>query len=153
MRTVSSLESFHSGLNRSMVKKGHFFKFVVGLKLHESRKADNMFNLVHGKMPNNQLHPKHPWDQERDNKIKHFIKLLCDKKLSIKGFLQGMASDKNCMFIINTNIFVIVHLFVKIYGFVFVESSTFAFLLSFWCFWNCISIPGSSISISFLSSL
>lgn len=100
MRTVSSLESFHSSANRSMPKKGNFFRCVVGLRLIESRKADTMMNLVNNIMPENQLERKHSWDRERDQRIKHFTELICKKKIPIKEFLQEISSDKNCMYFI-----------------------------------------------------
>lgn len=98
MRTVSSVESFHSALNRAMGKNSHFFKLVVGLKLVESRKADKMFNLLHKPLPSNQLNRKHIWDVERDQKIKNLTELLCKDKISIIEFLRTL-SDENSMYI------------------------------------------------------
>lgn len=96
MRTVSSLEAFHSSLNRSMPKRSNFFKFIDGIKLHESRKTDRMFNLFNN-IVSSILKRKHKIDQERENKIKNFTRLLDDKQITIEKFLQAMAADKNCM--------------------------------------------------------
>lgn len=96
MRTVSSLESFHSAVNRTVPKKSHFFKFTMGLKYHECRKADKMLNLVRDLIPKNQLQKKHLRDQVRENKINHFTKLLCSEDISVREFLLAMAKDENC---------------------------------------------------------
>lgn len=93
MRTVSSLESFHSALNRSMSANSHFFKFVIGLKIHESRKADKMYNLLHNRMPKNQLKRKHRADKQRDERINHISKLFSEKRISLKEFLTMAAEN------------------------------------------------------------
>lgn len=80
-----------------MAKNAHFFEFVVGLKLHESRKADKMHNLLKNVMSNNQLERKHPKVRMRDGKIADLTKLLDEKKISIKEFL-AMSADENSMF-------------------------------------------------------
>lgn len=96
MRTTSSLESFHSALNRSMEKKSNFFKFMVGLKLYESRKVDQMYSLLNNNQPKKQFEPKLCKDRERHNKINHYTKLFEQKKINIKEFLVGMATDGKC---------------------------------------------------------
>lgn len=56
MRTTSSVEGFNSFLNRSVRLRDHFFKFVESLRLHESRKTDELFNIIHDKvLPKKQL--------------------------------------------------------------------------------------------------
>lgn len=96
MRTTSSLESFHSALNRSMQKQSNLFMFLVGLKLHESRKVDRMYELTNNVQPKKQFEPRHREDRKRNEKIKHHSKLFEDKKISIKEFLLRMAADAKC---------------------------------------------------------
>lgn len=89
MRTTSSLESFNAVLNRSIAKRPNFYKFVERLKLHESRAADQMYNAVHGLQKC--LEPHHEKDRQRAEKIKHFTKLICNRKLTPQEFLNAMA--------------------------------------------------------------
>lgn len=91
MRTISSLESMHSMLNRSLAQKKHFFKFVECLRVHESRKADNFFSLLNG-LPATRFQ-RNMKNQRRDDKIKHFTALLLKKTLDVKQFSQAMADD------------------------------------------------------------
>lgn len=99
MRTTSFLEGFNSVLNRTIAANPNFYYFVERLQNHESRKADEMSNLVHDPLPKNQFRPKHKKDQERDMKIKHNTELLCAGKLSVAGFLEAMASVDDCTYI------------------------------------------------------
>lgn len=96
MRTTSSLESFHSAMNRSMEKKSNFFKFLVGLKLYESRKVDRMYELIKNVQPEKHFGARLHEDRERDNKIKQYTKLFEDKQINVKEFLIGMANDGKC---------------------------------------------------------
>lgn len=94
MRTTSSLESFHSVLNRSMAKKSHFYRFVRGLKIHESRKAEKMFNLIHHKVPSDVV-PRHRRDRERAERIKINTNLFCEIFLNIMEFFEALSIDEN----------------------------------------------------------
>lgn len=93
MRTTSSLESFNSALNRSIPKKANFFTFVERLKLHESRKAEDMHNLVNDKLPKNQYERKHYCDQKREEKIRFNTELLHKGIINTSGFLAAMADE------------------------------------------------------------
>lgn len=97
MRTTSSLESLHSALNRSFKQKEHYFKFIECLRLHESRKADQFFNLLHG-LPATRFQRNFK-NQRREIKIKYFTDLLVvDKTITVEQFLHGMANDQDCMY-------------------------------------------------------
>lgn len=96
MRTISSLESFHSVLNRSCTQKNHFFKFVEALRLHESRKADQFFTLIQG-LPATRFQ-RNFRNQQRENQIKYYTDLLSNKTFDVKQFLQAMADNRNCMY-------------------------------------------------------
>lgn len=93
MRTTSSLEAFNSALNRSIPKKANFFTFVERLKLHESRKADQMCNLINDSLPQNHYERKHERDQKREEKIQFYTELLCSGKINTRGFLGAMADE------------------------------------------------------------
>lgn len=94
MRTTSSLESFNAYLNRSIAKRGHFFKFIVNLKMHESRKADTMSSLITDTVPDAQYQRRKIRDQKRDAKIKMNTDLLKNEKISVAGFLNAMSSEE-----------------------------------------------------------
>lgn len=47
MRTTSTLEGFHSKLNKTIAKDPNFFEFVEKLKMHESKCADTMHSVIH----------------------------------------------------------------------------------------------------------
>lgn len=96
MRTISSLESFHSALNRSITHKKHFFKFIECLRLHESRKADQLFALIHG-IPATRFQ-RNARNQQREEKIKRLTNLLLKETYSVKQFLKAMADDGNCTY-------------------------------------------------------
>lgn len=93
MRTTSSLEGYNSVLNRSVPKTGIFFKFVERLKIHESRKADEMFNLITSNTPPKHYMPKHLKDRRRDEKIRNNTDLLKRGVIDTYGFLDAMASE------------------------------------------------------------
>lgn len=98
MRTTSSLESFNAVLNKSIAKRANLFKFIPRLRLHESRKADEMYHLAHDILSPDQFMRRKKKDRIRDEKIK----LLTSKYLKgnitnqkIVSFLDEMALDKH----------------------------------------------------------
>lgn len=95
MRTTSSLEGFNSILNRTIA---NFYRFVERLRIHESRKADEMIDLVRD-LSKKHLQPRHKKDQDLDQKIKHNTSLLCAKIISIVDFLNAMTSVDDCKYI------------------------------------------------------
>lgn len=95
MRTTSSLESFNAVLNRSIAKKANFFKFLERLKLHESRKADDMHSRAHHTLPEKHFKRRHLRDQERENKIRSLTTLLESGAISTGDFLQAMANESS----------------------------------------------------------
>lgn len=98
MRTTSSLEGFNSILNRTIAKHSNFYRFVERLRIHESRRADEMINLVRDQSSKKHLEPRHKKDQDRDQKIKHHTSLLCNNKVSIADFLNAMTSVDDCTY-------------------------------------------------------
>lgn len=102
MRTTSSLESFNAVLNRSIAKKANFFKFVEGLKLHESRKADDMHNRTHDNLPEEHFERRHLRDREREEKIRSHTILLESGVISTADFLQAMVDETSTYAIFDT---------------------------------------------------
>lgn len=96
MRTTSTLEGFHSKLNKTIAKDPNFFEFVEKLKMHESKCADTMHSVIHDVLPSTHFEPKNPKDKERAEKINHFTKLLCSEKITPAEFLNAMADEKEC---------------------------------------------------------
>lgn len=93
MRTTSSLESFNSALNRSIPKKANFFTFVQRLKLHESRKADQMSNIINDKLPQNHFERKHYCDRKREEKIRLHSERLYNGQTNTCGFLAAITDE------------------------------------------------------------
>lgn len=97
-RSTGSLEGLNSVLNRSILKKPHFFRFVQCLRYHESRKANDMINLHNDDMPQSHFEPRHKKDRERNNKIKHYTDLLEKNAIDVEQFLEAMASGYDGVF-------------------------------------------------------
>lgn len=102
VRTTSSLESFHRSLNRSMAKHGTFYVFLEGLKLNESDKSNNMYNLIHNNLPESHLQRRHAEDQKREEYIRQFSADLKNGNLTTMTFLEAMAKCEPCMFSLNS---------------------------------------------------
>lgn len=94
MRTTSSPESHNSKLNRSIPKRSNFFKFIDQLKVQESSKLIDLYNLVTDNPDEKSLVRKRKRDQERDDKIKTLTNSLKHAKMSIKEFLEEMATKE-----------------------------------------------------------
>lgn len=97
MRTTSSLESFNAVLNKSIAKRANLFKFIPRLRLHESRKADEMYHLAHDILSPVQFMRRKKKDQIRDEKIKHLTSKYLEGNITnqkIQSFLEEVAADK-----------------------------------------------------------
>lgn len=93
MRTISSVESLNSQLNRSFPKHGNIWKFVEQLKLHEFTKATEMAKLMHSnKKSPAQNQRKRKKDKEREAKIDFFMKMLDANEISPGIFLEAMGN-------------------------------------------------------------
>lgn len=96
MRTTSSVESFNAVLNRSIERHPEFFKLVLALQLHESRKADEMHYLAtNNPSPDAHFKKKNKQDQERNEKITALTEKLNLGILSTEEFMWAMAKDEN----------------------------------------------------------
>lgn len=85
-------------MNRSIPKHANFFVFIDGLKIHESRTSDEMYNAINDKSLANFNH-MHKVDRERDENIRVYTKLLCNGTISTGQFLENMAECNQCMYI------------------------------------------------------
>lgn len=98
MRTISPVEGLHGILNKSIPKRSNFFVLIEGLQLHESQKSDDMYNAVHDVPRDDVFIPRNLKDRHRDAKIKKNTQLLSNGCISVKQFLEIMASQHNdCM--------------------------------------------------------
>lgn len=97
MRTTSSVESFNAVLNRSIHKNPGFFRLILALRVHECRKADEMYYKVHN-VADEYFEKKKIRDQNRDKKIKLLTDALDTGKLNTEGFMVEMAKEENCTF-------------------------------------------------------
>lgn len=95
MRTTSSLESFNNILNRSISKHTHFFKFLCRLRIHESRKTDEMFYVTNYILPDSHFERRKERDRNRETKIQFFTAKLLSGQFTINQFLLAMAADEN----------------------------------------------------------
>lgn len=76
-----------------MTKKNHFFKFIEGLRLHESRKADHFHSLIHGVSATR--FQKNDLNKQREQKIKSCTDKWLNETFSVAQFLQAMSDDDN----------------------------------------------------------
>lgn len=96
MRTTSSVESFNAVLNRSIEKRPNFFRLVLALQIHESRKADKMhYVATNCPSPCGHFRKKKKEDEEREQKIVKLTGDLNEGRLSTEGFMLEMAKDDN----------------------------------------------------------
>lgn len=96
MRTTSSVESFNALLNLSIDKHPEFFKLVMALKIHDSRKTDEMFYVANNNpVPDAYFEKKKKKDQERDQKIRSLTDKLEANELDTEAFMRAMAKDEN----------------------------------------------------------
>lgn len=96
MRTTSSVESFNAVLNRSIDKHPDFFRLVMALKIHESRKTDHLFYTTHNDpKPDEFFEKKKIRDRERDKTIRGLTAKLNNDELNTEEFMHAMAKDEN----------------------------------------------------------
>lgn len=93
MRTTSSLEAFNAVLKRSIVQRFNLFKFITRLKFHECRKSERMHNLANDDLTELHYARRKKNDQDREAKIAQVTMMLKEKTVTVKQFLQIMASD------------------------------------------------------------
>lgn len=92
MRTTNPVESINSVIQRSFPGRPHIFSFIENLRLHETKKSTDLYNLTQGMISNEQLIQRRKEDQERDQKIKELSGKLENAKISVLAFLKQTAA-------------------------------------------------------------
>lgn len=96
MRTTSSVESFNAVLYRSIERHPDFYKLVIALQIHESRKTDQMHYLAtNNPSPDAHFKKKRKLDQERDLKITALTEKLNGGTVSVEEFMLAMANGED----------------------------------------------------------
>lgn len=95
MRTTSSVEPVNSVIQRSFPKKTNIFKFIEHLKLFESIKSTDLYQLAQGEITSQKLERKRAEDKQRENRI-----IVCSDKLkngdiSVVEFLKLVSKKAN----------------------------------------------------------
>lgn len=93
MRTTSSLESLNSVIQRGFPKNTHIFKFTDALKLFESEKSSDLYQLSLEKPSDRDFGRRRKKDILRNEKIKRNTELLENDMISVLDFLQNMVKD------------------------------------------------------------
>lgn len=94
MRTTSSLESENSQIQRSFPQNPSIYQFAEHLKLHESMKSTDMYQLINTEITSERLRRKRKIDRERDIKIKHISAMLKNNQISVENFLEVMSDNE-----------------------------------------------------------
>lgn len=94
MRTTSPVESINSYIQRTFPGQTNIFKFVDNLKLHETTKASDLFQLSINEISSKQLKMKRKEDQKRQNKINVLTEHLKSGEISAAIFLESMSVKK-----------------------------------------------------------
>lgn len=93
MRTTSSVEAMNSVIQRQFPTNPHIFKFIENLKLHESIKSTDLYQLGQGTSPNEKMQRKRAEDRVRDDKIKFWSEKLKNGEITVAVFLKSMATE------------------------------------------------------------
>lgn len=94
MRTTSSLESINSQLQRMLPENAHLYKFIECLRLHESIKSSDLYQISIGNITNQNMKKRRAEDRARDAKIKLLSGKLKKQEISVAGFLRSMSKNK-----------------------------------------------------------
>lgn len=90
MRTTSSLEALNAIIQKTFPAQTTIFKFVESLRLLESRKSCDLYQLTSG-ISNQHLERRRAADKKRNDKIIHYTGQLMNGEISVAVFLEAMA--------------------------------------------------------------
>lgn len=93
-RTTSLVESINSQIQRSFPARPSILQFTDYLRLHESMKSTDLYQIVQLEIVNDELSRKRATDRARHLKIMHFTDLLKAGEISIAEFLEAMSSKE-----------------------------------------------------------
>lgn len=71
----------------------NLFKFIESLKLHESIKSSDLYQLFTGNITNENAEKKRKEDRARVEKIKSLSDKLRAGKISVMAFLRSMSTN------------------------------------------------------------
>lgn len=83
----------NSQIQRMLRQDAHLYKFVETLRLHESIKSSDLYQLSTGNITNAHMEKRRAEDRARDTKIKLLVKKLNGGKISALGFLTSMSTN------------------------------------------------------------
>lgn len=92
MRTTSSIESLNSVIQRKFPKSRNIYSFIEGLRLQDSIKSSDLYQISIGNITNQQLMRKRPSDQYREQKIQSFSARYQQGNISIETFLKLLST-------------------------------------------------------------
>lgn len=94
MRTTSPVEAVNSVIQRSFPKQTSIFKFTESLKLHESIKATDLYQLEKNDVISPHLERRRKEDRARDEKIRKWSALLNNNEITVTKFLEEMSKKE-----------------------------------------------------------
>lgn len=97
MRTTSSVEAMNSVIQRSFRTNPHIYQFIENLRLHESIKSTDLYQLTLGSITNPKLISKRAEDRKRDDKIRICSEKLQNGDISVAEFLKLMANQNSLL--------------------------------------------------------
>lgn len=101
MRTTSPLEAVNSVIQRSFPEQTNIFKFTESLKLYESIKATDLYQLAKKEINSPHLERKRREDRQRDEKIRMWSAYLTNNIITVAKFLDEMSTKE----VLPSNIF------------------------------------------------
>lgn len=93
MRTTSSVEAVNSVIQRSFPKRTNIFKFIENLKLFDSSKSTDLYQLAQGDITSQKLERKRAEDKRRENHIKVCSDKLKNEDISVAEFLKLVSEE------------------------------------------------------------
>lgn len=93
MRTTSSVEAMNSVIQRTFPEQTQIFKFVNSLRMFESIKSTDLYQISRGYFTNQHLQRKRAEDRKREEKIKTLSTLLNNETISVPQFLESMSAN------------------------------------------------------------
>lgn len=85
------MESINSTIQRQFPAQTNIFKFAQQLRLYESIRSFDLYQISTGMITNRKLVWKRKEDREREEKIIFFTEKLKNGVISIAEFLEAMA--------------------------------------------------------------
>lgn len=88
-QTTSVLEAMHSVIQWSFHPNPHIYKLIDDLKLHEAKKATDLYRVSKG----DEIQQKRAEDKKRAEKIKECLENLKNGDISVAKFLDLMSNS------------------------------------------------------------